>query len=255
MKTLDGKVALITGAGSGIGAAMAKLFAHEGAKIGVADIDADNGRMVADEIQSSGGESIFIHADVAKSVDIKAMIDQTLQTFGRIDILCNNAGILGQPLEGLTEERWRMEIDIMLTGPFIASQYVIPIMRKQGGGNIINTGSIGSLIAGGSSPAYTAAKGGLLMLTKFLGKSLAKEKIRVNCICPGPVDTGFTAQLWGSPETEEAQQAINQKRFARVPMGRAAQPEEVAAAALFLASENAAFITGIALPVDGGILA
>jgi NAD(P)-dependent dehydrogenase (short-subunit alcohol dehydrogenase family) len=128
-------------------------------------------------------------------------------------------------------------------------------MRGQGSGNILNTGSIASFSGGGSSPGYTAAKGGLLMLTKFLARALAKDNIRVNCICPGPVDTGMTIALWGHPSTEEERLAIEKVRFSRIPMGRAARPEEIASVALFLGSDESSFVTGAALVVDGGMLA
>ena len=236
MTKLKEKVAIITGAGSGIGAASARLFAKEGARIVAADMNRNTGLEVVGQITEAGGTAIFIQTDVSRTADIERMIQEALDSFGRLDILFNNAGILGTPLGNLTEEQWRKELDIMLTGPFLACHYAIPIMKKQGSGNIINTGSVASFIAGGSSPGYTAAKGGLLMLTKYLGKALAKDNIRVNCICPGPVDTGITVALWGQPSTEEEKQAIEQIRFSRIPMGRAGRAEEVASVALFMAS-------------------
>ncbi|MBN1849388.1 MAG: glucose 1-dehydrogenase [Deltaproteobacteria bacterium] len=255
MKKLQDKVAIITGAGSGIGAASAYLFAREGAKVVVADLNQDTGREVMRKITEAGGTAVFIQTDVSISNDVERMIQTAVDSFGRVDILFNNAGILGSPLENLTETQWRKELDIMLTGPFLGCHYAIPIMKKQGGGNIINTGSVASFIAGGSSPGYTAAKGGLLMLTKYLGKALAKDQIRVNCICPGAVDTGITVALWGQPSTDEEKKAIEQIRFSRIPMGRAGSTEEVAAVALFLASDESSYITGAAIPVDGGMLA
>jgi NAD(P)-dependent dehydrogenase (short-subunit alcohol dehydrogenase family) len=255
VKKLKGKVAIITGAGSGIGAASARLFAKEGANIIGADINKDAGQEVVQQIGKAGGTAIFVKTDVSRTNDIKHMIQEGIDSFGRIDILFNNAGILGMPLEDLTEKQWRKELDIMLTGPFLGCHYTIPIMKKQGGGNIINTGSVASFIAGGSSPGYTAAKGGLLMLTKYLGKALAKDNIRVNCICPGAIDTGITVALWGQPSTKEEKKAIEQIRFSRIPMGRAGSAEEVAAVALFLASDASSYITGAAIPVDGGMLA
>jgi NAD(P)-dependent dehydrogenase (short-subunit alcohol dehydrogenase family) len=255
VKKLKDKVAIITGAGSGIGAASAKLFAQEGANLVVADMNQDTGLEVVRQITEAGGTAVFVQTDVSRTADIEHMIEATVDSFGKIDILFNNAGILGTPLENLTEAHWRKELDIMLTGPFLACHHAIPIMKKQGSGNIINTGSVASFIAGGSSPGYTAAKGGLLMLTKYLGKALAKDHIRVNCICPGAVDTGITVALWGQPSTEEEKRAIEQIRFSRIPMGRAGSAEEVAAVALFLASDESSYITGAAIPVDGGMLA
>jgi len=252
---LKGKVSIITGAGSGIGKASAELFAAEGSMVVVCDINAEAGEEVAQKIKDSGGEAAFLKVDVASGDDAKRMIDTTVDSYGRLDILFNNAGVAGETLDDTTEEKFRKVIDINLTGPFLACMYAIPQMRRQGGGTFINTGSIGGLQAMGRSPAYTASKGGLVMLTRALARNLAKDNIRANCICPGAVDTGLTDAFMGSPATEEERRKRQATRLSRIPMGRAAKPEEIASVALFLASDEAAYITGAALRADGGILA
>jgi NAD(P)-dependent dehydrogenase (short-subunit alcohol dehydrogenase family) len=249
---LQGKVALITGAGSGVGAATAKLFAKEGAKVVVADIKTETGQEVVKQIKANGGEATFVHADVSVTADIENMIQTAVKSYGRLDILYNNAGHPGDKLEETTEEKLRKVIDINLTGPFLACMYAIPIMQKQGGGNILGTASIAAMKAGGRSPAYNASKGGLLMLTKALANKLAKYNIRVNCICPGSVDTNLTDAFMGYPKTEEERKKAQAVRLAKIPLGRAASAEEIASVALFLASDDASYITGVALPVDGG---
>ena len=244
---LKDKVSLITGGGSGIGKATAKLFAREGAKVVVADIDINAGSEVAQQITGDGGEATFIQVDVSHAADAERMVQRAIDSYGRLDILFNNAGILGEPLDKLTEQRWRREIDIMLTGPYLACSYAIPLMKRQGNGNILNTSSIAAFSAGGRGPAYATAKSGLLMLTKYLARALAKNNIRVNCICPGSVDTNLSRVL-----SEEEQRARQANRFSNVPMGRAARPEEIASVALFLVSDESSYVTGAALVVDGG---
>jgi NAD(P)-dependent dehydrogenase (short-subunit alcohol dehydrogenase family) len=252
---LKGKVSVITGAGSGIGKASAELFAAEGSMVLVCDIDAEAGKAAVQGIKNAGGEAAFLKADVARSDDAKRMIDTAVDEYGRLDILFNNAGVAGDALDDTTEEKFRKVIDVNLTGPFLACMYAIPQMREQGGGAIINTGSIGGLQAMGRSPAYTASKGGLIMLTRALARSLAGDNIRANCICPGAVDTGLTDAFMGHPSTEEERRKRQAIRLGRIPMGRAASPEEIASVALFLASDDSAYITGAAVRADGGILA
>ncbi len=252
---LNKKVVVITGGGSGIGEASAKLFAREGAKIVVADINSETGKAVVKQIKQEGGEATFLRADVSLSADAESMIQTAVKSYGRLDILFNNAGLPGEKYEETTEEKWRRVLDVNLTGPFLACMYAVPVMRKQGGGNILNTASTAALKAGGRSPAYNASKGGLLMLTKGLAFTLAKYNIRVNCICPGPIDTNLTDAFMGYPKTEEERRKQQEIRVGKVPMGRAASPEEVASVALFLVSDDSSYITGVALPVDGGKLA
>jgi dihydroanticapsin dehydrogenase len=178
------------------------------------------------------------------------MIQKAIDAYGRLDILFNNAGILGEPFDRLTEERWRKEIDVMLTGPFLACSYAIPIMKKQKSGNILNTSSVAAFSAGGRGPGYASAKSGLVMLTKYLARLLAPDNIRVNCICPGGVKTGLT----GFTLREEKPNRQQTYKYPNIPMGRLAEPEEIASVALFLASDASSFVTGIALVADGGTL-
>jgi NAD(P)-dependent dehydrogenase (short-subunit alcohol dehydrogenase family) len=251
---LKGKVAIITGAGSGIGAATAKLFAKEGARVVVADINQKAGRAVVRQIKRDGGEATFVEVDVTRAADNKRMIQTAIESYGRLDILFNNAGVLGDNLDETTEEKWRRVIDVNLTGPYLACMYAIPIMRKQGGGNIIATASIAGFQAGGRSPAYASSKCGLIILTRTLAKHLGKDNIRVNCVCPGHVDTGFTEPHL-STLTEEARKARIAASIAATPMGRLVKPEEIASAVLFLATDEPSIISGSALVVDGGLLA
>lgn len=252
---LKGKVAIITGAGSGMGEASAKLFAREGAKVVVVDIKSESGEKVVRQIKEAGGEASFLRADVSLAVDAARMVQTAVNSYGRLDILFNNAGIPGESWDETTEEGWRRGLDVNLTGPFLACKYAVPVMRKQGSGNILSTSSIGALKSQGRSPAYSAAKGGLVMFTRVLSTVVAKDNIRVNCICPGSVDTGLTEAFMGYPKTEEERRKKQAMRLARIPMGRAASSEEIASVALFLVSDESSYITGVALPVDGGIVA
>jgi len=259
---LKGKVAVITGAGGGMGEASAKLFAKEGAKVVVAEINAEAGRKVAQQIKQEGGEAIFVQVDVSKADDVKRMVQTTVDTYGRLDILFNNAGIAGRifgspPPPGKTQEEveledWRQVIDVNLMGPFIACLYAIPVMRKQGGGCILNTASTGALRAQPRSIAYATSKGGLVLTTKSLARAVVKDNIRVNAICPALVMTGLADAFMGYPKTEEERKTKLAAGLSRIPMGRPAKAEEIANAALFLVSDEASYITGVALPVDGG---
>ena len=252
---LKDRVAVITGAGSGIGKASAKLFAREGAKVVVADINGEKAKETVEEIKKEGGEATPIQVDVSSAADNERMIQTAIDSYGRLDILFNNAGIVGDPLDETTEEKWRRVMDVNLTGPFLACMYAIPYMRKQGSGNIINTSSRGGLGATGRSVSYTASKGGLVMLSRALARIIAKDNIRVNCICPGSVDTGLSDAFGGYPKTEEERQKVHAARCARIPLGRTAKPEELASVALFLASDESSFVDGVALLVDGGTTA
>ena len=252
---LKDRVAVITGAGSGIGKASAKLFAKEGAKVVVVDINAETAEETAQEIKRGGGEATPVQVDVSSAADAERMVQTAIDSYGRLDILFNNAGIVGEALDETTEEKWRKVIDVNLTGPFLACMYAIPYMRKQGSGNIINTSSRGGLGATGRSVSYTASKGGLVMLSRALARILAKDNIRVNCICPGSVDTGLSDAFAGYPKTEEERQKAHAARCARIPLGRTAKPEELASVALFLASDESSFVDGVALLVDGGTTA
>ena len=252
MKLKD-KVALITGGSSGIGKATAELFAKEGAKIMVADINPEGGQETVKKIKAAGGEATFVKVDVTDSADVKHMVDETIKAYGKLDILFNNAGVPGESNKGFNEEDWRNVIDTNLTGPFLGCLHAVPEIRKQGGGNIINTGSTGGVRASGRNAAYTASKGGIILLTKALAKMLVKDNIRVNCVCPGLTDTPLADSFLGGPKTEEEMFIIRETRLG--PMKRLATPEEVASAVLFLASDDSGFVDGASLMVDGGTTA
>ena len=252
---LKGKVAVITGASSGIGRATATLFAQEGAKVVVADINSKMGEDVVQQIKEAKGEATFVKVDVSSPADLQRMIQTAITSYGKIDILFNNAGVPGGGLDETTEEEWRKVMDANLTGPYLACMYAIPEMRRQGGGNIINTGSTGGLRAAGRSPAYTASKGGLIMLSRALAKVLAQDNIRVNCICPGRIETGLSDAFMSYPQTEEERRTRLASALTSIPMGRQGKPEEIASAVLFLASDESSFVTGSALVADGGSIA
>ena len=241
-----GKAAIVTGAASGIGRATAQVLAREGASVCIADVDAAGGRQVADEIAASGGEAIFVRTDVGARADVIEMFKRTEEAFGRVDIVHNNAiwFRLGTATE-LDERDWDGTLNIGLKAIFLAAKYGIPIMRKTGGGTIINTGSVHSLVSFATATAYDAAKAGVLGLTRTLAIDYGPE-IRVCAVLPGAILT----PLWnGAPEEDR-------RRFAQmVPAKRLGTGEDVANAVLFLASDEASFITGTALTVDGGLLA
>jgi NAD(P)-dependent dehydrogenase (short-subunit alcohol dehydrogenase family) len=249
MGKLNGKVALITGAGSGFGKAMALRFAKEDAKIVVADLASDQGEKTVNMIREGGGEAVSIQADVARAEDVKRMVKAAVATFGKLDILCNNAGICGEgKLTEITEEQWQKTIAIDLTGVWLGMKYGIPEMLKTGGGVVVNTASIaGFSVLSGVPADYNAAKAGVVMLTKTAAVEFA-PRIRVNCICPGHCLTEMTEQ-WMATATPETVAEIN----AMSPLGRMGTAEEVAQAALFLAcDETSSYITGESLVVDGG---
>lgn len=249
MGKLDGKVALITGAGSGMGRATALLFADEGAKVAVADYAPIGGQETVGMIKEVGGEAFFIETDVSKADDAKRMVGITVQTYGRIDVLYNNAGTSqGMVLTAeTTEEDWDRVIDVNLKGVFLGSKYVIPVMLDQSGGVIINTASVVGLLASAGLSAYCASKAGVILLTKTMALEYARRNIRVNCICPGAIETPMTAPM--IPVDPEARPAA---MLAQSPMGRMGQPKEIAKAALYLASDDSTFVTGTTLIVDGG---
>jgi NAD(P)-dependent dehydrogenase (short-subunit alcohol dehydrogenase family) len=246
---LKDKVAIITGAASGIGKATAKLFAEHGAKVVVADIDKDGGSQTVTQIQNGGNEAIFVETDVTLKVDTEKMVAQTVETYGKLDILFNNAGIaMRLPVAELPEADWHRCLDVNLTGVFLCAKAAIPAMQKNGGGSIINMSSIYGVVGADVRAAYVASKGGVTNLTRGMALDYAENNIRVNCICPGFVETPLVA---GVIKTPEEYQALADKH----PMCRLGQPEEIAYGALYLASDESAFVTGIALPIDGGYTA
>ena len=246
---LKDKVAIITGAASGIGKATAKLFAEHGAKVVVADIDKDGGSQIVTQIQNGGNEAIFVETDVTLKVDTEKMVAQTVETYGKLDILFNNAGIaMRLPVAELPEEDWHRCLDVNLTGVFLCAKAAIPAMLKNGCGSIINMSSIYGVVGADVRAAYVASKGGVTNLTRGMALDYAENNIRVNCICPGFVETPLVA---GVIKTPEEYQTLADKH----PMRRLGQPEEIAYGALYLASDESAFVTGIALPIDGGYTA
>ena len=254
MGKLDGKVAIITGAGSGIGRATALLFAKEGAKVVIADNVVSGGEETLTMIRESGGEACFVKTDVSVELDIKNMIKTALDNYGKLDILFNNAGIFEEraPTHETSVATWDRVISINLRGVFMGMKYAIPEMLKIGGGAIINTSSVAGLISVPNQPSYCASKGGVLQLTKAAALDYATQNIRVNCICPGFLWTPMQeSALESTGDIEEAKR----QTIEMSPAGRLGTPEEIAQAALFLACDDSSFITGIALPVDGGFTA
>jgi len=249
---LEGKVALITGGGSGIGLQSALLFAGEGARIAVVDVNDAAGRAAVEELRAAGGEAIYVHADVARAADCEAMIRAAEDAFGRLDVLFNNAGISHAEDGDATsteEDVWDLTMRVNLKGVFLGCKYGIPALRRAGGGSIVNTASFVALL-GAATPqlAYTASKGGVLAMTRELATIHARERIRVNALCPGPLRTELLMKYL---DTEEKRQ----RRLVHIPMGRFGEPREIAQAALFLASDESSYMTGATFLVDGGITA
>ena len=249
---LPDKVALITGGTSGIGEATAKLFAKEGAKVAITGLHDERGAAVVREIRQHNGDSgcMFIHSDVRLADDCKRAVDETLRAFGRIDILFNNAGVFyPQTALECSEREWDEQIDVNLKGMFLMSKFTLPGMIAQGHGVIVNNASGWGLVGGDHAVAYCASKGGVVLLPKALAVDHGRQGIRVNCICPGDVDTAMLpsdAKMRGLPWEKYLEDCKNR------PMGRIGKPEEIAKAALFLASDDSSFMTGSALVVDGG---
>lgn len=248
---LRGRVAIITGGTSGIGLATAVLFVKEGARAVIAARDEEHGKQALSKLTSGGREGLFVRCDVRRPEDCKRVVDQAVKTFGRLDILFNNAGVIhvGRSVVDTTEAEWDSTMEVNVKGVYLMSKYAIPQMKETGGGVIVNTASVFGLVAGSGVAAYCASKGAVVMLTRAMAVDHVSDGIRVNCICPGSVDTPMLRQEMEDLGGVDVQKP---KFAARHPMNRISTPEEVAQAALYLASDDSSFVTGIALPVDGG---
>jgi NAD(P)-dependent dehydrogenase (short-subunit alcohol dehydrogenase family) len=245
---VKGKVILITGAGGGLGSEMAKVLSKHGAKVWLLDLDAEKGQATTDEILSAGGDAWFVNMDVTSEEDWSNAVKLAVDTYGRLDVLVNNAGInIRKPVEEMNIDEWCTMMKVNTGSTFLGCKYAIPVMRKQGGGAIINTSSVCGLIGHKYTPeAYTASKGAVTLLTKAIASRYAKDGIRCNSIHPSTVDTPFVQVLFQDPQRKA-------ERLGEVPLGRLASTLDVANAVLYLASEEAGFINGVALPIDGGV--
>jgi NAD(P)-dependent dehydrogenase (short-subunit alcohol dehydrogenase family) len=248
---LQDKVALVTAAGSGFGRATSLLFAQEGAKVIVTDINDDWGEETVNSIRREGREASFIHNDVSKASDVEKAIKMAVEKYGKIDILFNNAGIGQKPgaIEDIPEDEWDKVMSIDLKGIFLMAKYTVPYMKKEGKGSIICTASISGVRPRPMTSVYSAVKAGVVMFSRALAIELANFNIRVNSLCPVYAETHFTDRM---SETTESASAMKNAIIAGIPLGRLATPNDIAKAALFYASEDSSFITGTDLYIDGG---
>ncbi len=251
MKRLDGKIVIITGVAAGIGRATANLFAKEGARIVGIDIDEEGGKSITEKIQAFGGTMTFVKADVSKHEDIRGFFE-VAREMGGVDVVFNNAGIeVAKGLLDTSEEDWNRNVSVNLKSVFFSCKYAIQQMKEKGRGSIINNSSVAGLV-GSFSPAYSAAKGGIVALTKALATDFGQYNIRVNCICPGAIETPMLERVikfQGEPSEVRA------RRLQNYPLGRFGYPDEVAQTVLFLASDESSFLNGVTIPVDGGFTA
>ena len=247
-RLLEGKVALVTGGASGIGRATALVFAREGAKVVVADLVAEGGEDTVRLIKETGADAVFVRCDVSKAVDCEGMVKKAVDTYGRLDCAFNNAGIgVIKSTIDCTEEDWDRIISVNLKGVWLCMKYEIIQMLKQGSGTIVNNSSVLGLIGTQGYSAYTASKHGVVGLTKVAALECAQAGIRVNAVCPGSVITPMFEPILADPQLKESVQKLH-------PLGRFAKPEEIAEAVLWLCSDAASFVTGVAFPVDGGVV-
>ncbi len=255
---LRDKVAIVTGGASGIGRVTASLFANEGARVAVVDLDAEGGQATVEQIESAGGEALFIAADVSSEADVRDAVAATVARFGGLNLLFNNAGIneggsLGGSVEEQTEERWDRVLAVNLKGTILCSKHAVAELKRSGGGAIVNTASISGLVAV-STHAYSASKAAVIQLTRTMARELGPQGIRVNSVAPGAVETPMTVGPRGDVSREERVQMMV-RLTERTPLGRIGQPDDIAHAALYLASDEASFVTGQVLAVDGGYTA
>lgn len=251
MGRLSGKVAIITGAATGMGRAAALLFTKEGARVVVADYDAQGGEETVRMVKKAGGEAISVKVDVSKAEDAKKMVKITVDTYKKLDVLYNNAGVQGDMVytADLTEEIYDKHMAVNLKGTWLGMKYAIPEMLKAGGGSIINVSSMCGLVGMRGLAHYSASKGGVISLTRVTAVEYVTKGIRVNCICPGTIRTAIAGNL------EKAEPEIYRRWEAGVPIGRLGRPEEIVQLALFLASDESSYMTGSIIPIDGGITA
>ncbi len=249
--TFEGKTAIVTGGSAGIGRAAALAFARKGARVVIGDVNASGGTETVEMIEEKGGDAFFIETDVSKAEDVKRMVQQTVDTYGRLDFAFNNAGIEGEeaPTAEASEENWHRVIDINLTGVWLCMREEILHMLEQGGGAIVNTSSVAGLVGYKDLPAYVASKHGVAGLTKGAALEYATQGIRVNAVCPGVIHTEMMDRITGGDEEVLEQYAQSQ------PVERLGQPEEIADVVVWLCSEEASFVTGHAMAVDGGYVA
>jgi NAD(P)-dependent dehydrogenase (short-subunit alcohol dehydrogenase family) len=249
---LASRVALITGAGNGMGREAARLFSAEGARVVVADSAEEAGVATVDMVRQAGGDATFVPVDVSEDAQVRDLVDATMRTYGALHVLYNNAGIFpandGSVID-TPEATWDRVIDVNLKGVWLGCKHGVPAMLDSGGGSVINVASFVALM-GAATPqiAYTASKGGVLALTRELAVEYARRNVRANALCPGPIETPMLLELMSDPDWAR-------RRLVHIPMGRPGRPEELAKAALFLASDDSSFMTGAALVVDGGITA
>ena len=252
LNAFEGKVALVTGGSSGIGRCVAVALAERGARVVIADVDSDGGDQTVRQLKDAGREALFLKTDVSDAEQVKAAVEKAMSAYGRLDCAFNNAGLMGSPAARVSEgaeDNWNRVIDINLKGTWLCMKYEIRAMRKQGSGAIVNAASAAGMSGSFASAPYIASKHGIVGLTKAAALECAQQGIRVNAVCPGYIRTPMLEKL------TRIAPAIEQHLIEREPMGRLGTPEEVAAAVLWLLSEEASFVTGHALVVDGGILA
>lgn len=251
-RDFEGKVVVVTGGGYGIGRAACSAFTRDGAKVVIADVDMKSSEETVHLIKEAGGEAIVVKTDVSQETDVKALVRKTVETYGRLDCAFNNVGIHKTFISVIdfTQKDWDQMMAINLKGMWLCMKYEIPQMLKQGKGAIVNASSVAGLIAAPSNPAYPTSKHGVIGLTKMAAVEFARKGIRVNCICPGP-----TTSTRMNEELTAVAGDIIETMEKKVPMGRTAEPREIAEAAVWLCSDKASYVTGVALPVDGGLVA
>ena len=250
---LQGEVAMITAAASGMGRAASILFAREGASVVVVDVNGDGAEAVVKEIADAGGKATAVVADLTKDTEAKRIVDAAVEAYDGLDVLWNHVGHPGPAsLEGVDMGDYELAMDLNIRSVLLTTAAAVPVMQGRGGGSILFTASIAGLVGSPFSPIYSAAKFGVVGLAKSLAGRLAPDNIRVNAICPGPIDTPMLPIFMGRPDQQTNREENMARMIGQIPLARLGQPEEVAQAGLFLASKDASYITGVALPVDGG---